>query len=123
MIIKKGGLEMYGMVVRWVLNAVALLITASLFQGIEISGFFSALVAAIVWGVVNAVIRPIVLFFTLPLNLLTLGLFTFIINGLMLKIVEAVVVGVSIQGFWSFIFGALVLSIISGILSSFVEGR
>ncbi|MGI6679575.1 MAG: phage holin family protein [Dehalobacterium sp.] len=114
---------MYGMVVRWVLNAVALLITASLFQGIEISGFFSALVAAIVWGVVNAVIRPIVLFFTLPLNLLTLGLFTFIINGLMLKIVEAVVVGVSIQGFWSFIFGALVLSIISGILSSFVEGR
>ncbi|MCR6545596.1 phage holin family protein [Dehalobacterium formicoaceticum] len=114
---------MQGMIVRWVLNAIALLITAALFPGIQITDFFSALVAAVVLGVVNAVIRPIVLFLTLPLNLLTLGLFTFFINGFMLKIVDNVVVGVSIQGFWTFVFGALVLSIISGILSSLVEGQ
>ena len=112
---------MQGMVARWVLNAIALLITAALFQGIEIAGFFSAFVAAIVWGIVNAVIRPIVVLLTLPLNLLTLGLFTLLINGFMLKIVDSVVVGVTIQGFWSLIFGALVLTIISGILSSMVR--
>lgn len=112
---------MKGMVTRWVLNAIALLITAALFQGIEIAGFLSAFVAAIVWGIVNAVIRPIVVLLTLPLNLVTLGLFTLLINGFMLKIVDAVVVGVTIQGFWALIFGALVLTIISGVLSSIVR--
>ena len=114
---------MQGMVTRWMLNAIALLITAALFQGITIGGIFSALVAAVVWGIVNAVIRPIILILTLPLNLLTLGLFTLLINGFMLKIVDSVVVGVTIHGFWSLIFGALVLTIISGILSSIIRDR
>lgn len=112
---------MRGIIIRCILNAVALLITAGLIEGMEISGVFSALVAAIVLGVVNAVIRPVILVLTLPINLITLGLFTIIINGLMLKIVSGVVVGFHLQGFWAATVGALVLSILSGLLSALVK--
>lgn len=114
---------MKGMIIRWVLNAVALFITAGLIQGIEIDGIFSALVAALVLGIVNAVIRPVIILLTMPINILTLGLLTIFINGLMLKIVSSVVVGFSAQGFWATVVGALLLSIISGILSFLVHDR
>jgi len=112
---------MRGMIIRWVLNAVALLITAALISGIEIRGFFSALIASMVLGIVNAVIRPIVVVLTLPLNILTLGLFTLVINGLMLKIVGSVVVGFSTTGFWAPVLGALILTVISGLISALIE--
>lgn len=114
---------MNGILVRWLLNAVALLITAQLVPGMVVSSFFAALIAAIVLGIVNAVIKPIVLILTLPLNILTLGLFTFLINGLMLKIVSSVVQGFQVNGFWTTVFAALVLSIVSWILSSLVKDK
>ena len=98
---------------RLFINAVALLITASLVEGIHIEGFTATLLAALILGAVNAVIRPIFLIFTLPLNVLTLGLFTLVINGLMLKLVGALAPGFYVGGFFAATFGALVLSLVS----------
>ena len=114
---------MNGILVRWLLNAVALLITAQLVPGVSISSFLAALVAAVVLGIVNAVIKPIVIILTLPLNILTLGLFTFLVNGLMLSIASSVVRGFQVSGFWNTVLAALVLSIISGVLSSLVKDK
>lgn len=111
---------MKGMALRWVMNALALLFTAWLLPGIQIKGFGAALVAALVLGVVNAIIRPVVLFFTLPLNIFTLGLFTLVINALMLMIVSSVVSGFIVSGFWAAFFGSIVLTIASGVLSALV---
>ncbi len=114
------GMTMKGLALRWLLNALALLFTAWLMPGIEIKGFGAALIAALVLGVVNAVIRPIVLFFTLPLNILTLGLFTLVINALMLLIAKSVVNGFIVSGFWAAFFGSIVLTVISGLLSAVI---
>ncbi len=111
---------MRGLAIRWLLNALALLFTAWLMPGMEIKGFGAALIAALVLGVVNAVIRPLVLFFTLPLNILTLGLFTLVVNALMLLIVKSVVNGFVVSGFWAAFFGSIVLAIVSGLLSAIV---
>lgn len=111
---------MRGLALRWLLNALALLFTAWILPGMEIKGLGAALVAALVLGVVNAVIRPIVLFFTLPFNIVTLGLFTLVINALMLLLVKSVVNGFAVSGFWAAFFGSIVLTIVSGILSALV---
>lgn len=109
------------MVLRLVINALSLLIVAYLLEGIEVESFVAALVAALVLGVVNAVIRPIVLIFTLPINLLTLGLFTFVVNAFLLYLVSQVVGGFGVAGFWSALLGAVLLSVISMILSRLVK--
>jgi putative membrane protein len=111
---------MKGLAMRWLLNAVALLVTAWLVPGMEIKGFLAALVAALVLGIVNAVIRPVILFFTLPLTILTLGLFTLVINAFMLLIVKSVVTGFMVSGFWAAFFGSIVLTIASGLLSAII---
>lgn len=108
-------------IVRTFINAIALLITASLVQGIHADGFMAALMAAIVLGIVNGVIRPIFMLFTLPLNVLTLGLFTLVINGLMLKLVSFVVGGFYVGGFFAATFGALVLTVISMLLTWLID--
>lgn len=109
------------MIVRWLINALALFLTALLIPGIRIDGLWAGILAALVLGVVNAVIRPVLLFLTLPFNLLTLGLLTFVINALMLLLVAAVVHGFSVDGFWTALLGSVVLSLISGILSQIVR--
>lgn len=117
---------MRGLVIRWVLNALALLFTAWLMPGIELQGIGAALVSALVLGIVNAVIRPIVLFLTLPLNIVTLGLFTLVINAVMLLITGSAVGGLVISGFWAAFFGSIILTIASGALSTIVlddEGK
>lgn len=111
---------MRGMALRWFLNALALLFTAWLIPGLEVNGILAALVAALVLGIVNAVIRPLVLFFTLPLNILTLGLFTLVINAMMLLIVNAVVEGFKVSGFVAAFFGSIILTLVSGLLSAIV---
>ena len=92
-------------VVRWLVNSVALLITAAVIPGIQIKGVFTALLAAAVMGVINAFVRPVFLILTLPLNLLTLGLFTFVLNGLMLLLAAAFVPGFEISGFLAAVLG------------------
>jgi putative membrane protein len=104
---------------RVIINGLALLLLALLFKGngLELVGIPSAFVAALVLGVLNAVIRPLLLLLSLPLNIMTLGLFTFVINGLVLWMVAAVVNGFSISNFWIALLAAILLSIISGVLS------
>jgi putative membrane protein len=97
--------------------------TAYLIDGIEVSGFFTALLSAAILGVLNAFFRPILLILTLPINIVTFGLFTFVINALMLKMVSGVLSGFQVSGFWSAVFGSLIISTISWLLSTLINGR
>lgn len=104
---------MLSIIIRWILLALALLFVAWLVPGISFAGFMSALTAAFVMGIVNIFIRPILLILTLPINLLTLGLFTFIINALMFLLVAKLVPGFMVAGFLAALLGSIVLSILS----------
>lgn len=110
---------------RWFINSVALLVVAHIVKGIEVINFQVTVVAALVLGIINAFLRPIIILVTLPINILTWGLFTFIINGFMLYLVSKIVKGFSIADFWTAFFGALLYSIISLLLSILInkEGR
>lgn len=109
------------LLLRWILNALALLLTAYLVKGVVVRGFLPAVLAAALLGVVNAVIRPVVLLLTLPLNIVTLGLFTLAVNALMLWLVAAVVPGFEVHGFGAALLGSIVLSLISAFLSHLVR--
>lgn len=112
---------MRGLVLRWVMNALAILLVAAIFPGLHVDNIGAALVAAILLGVLNAIVRPVIVLFTLPINILTLGLFTLVINGFMLAIVSSVVKGFQVTGFWSAVFGALLFSVFSMILNALVK--
>jgi len=112
-----------GFLIRLCLNAVALLIVSTAIPGIEVRGVLPALSAAFFLGLVNAVVRPIILILTLPLTILTLGLFIPLINAFLLKLVSLMIQGFEVHGFWSAVFGALLLSIVSGLLSLFINDR
>ena len=111
---------MLGIFIRWLTTTAAIVATAYLLDGIQVSGFFSALLAAAVLGILNAVLRPVALLLTLPINILSLGLFTFIINALMLKMASGIIPGFGVYGFWTAIFGSLLISLISWLLNSFI---
>jgi len=102
----------------WLVNAIALMAVAYLLPGIAVSSFVAALVAALVLGLVNAVIRPILILLTLPATLLTLGLFIFVINGLLFWFVGSFIAGFTVTGFWPGVFGAIGYSIVSWALSA-----
>ncbi len=102
----------------WLINAVALMAVAYLLPGISVSSFVTALIAALVLGLVNAVIRPILILLTLPATLLTLGLFIFVINGLLFWLVGSYIDGFTVAGFWPGFFGAIVYSIVSWALAA-----
>jgi len=95
-----------------VVSAFALMITAFIMRGFEVKSFFTALIASVVIGVANAVIWPILIFLTLPINVLTLGLFTFVVNGMVLKICAAVIPGFQIKTWFAAIVGAIILSVV-----------
>jgi len=112
---------MNGIFIRWFTLTGAIILTSYLLNGIRVSGFFSAFFAAAMLGILNAFFRPIALLLTLPLNILTLGFFTFVINALMLKMASGVISGFDVHGFWSAVFGSLMISIISWLLNSFIN--
>jgi len=114
---------MHGILIRWLALTLAILLCAYFIDGIHLSGFFSALGAAAFLGILNALFRPLLILVTLPINILTLGLFTFVINAILLLMVSGVVSGLQIQGFWSALGGALIISVISWLLSSFVSDK
>ncbi len=101
------------LILKWVILALIIMLIAWLIPGITISGFVSALIVVAILGLVNIFIRPIVQFISLPLNILTLGLFSLIINALLFILVAKFSPGFQIEGFWSGFFGALILSIAS----------
>ncbi len=102
--------------INLVLSALAVLISAYILPGVTVDGFFTALVAAVLLAVVNTFIKPLIVFLTLPINILTLGLFSLVINALMVMIVTAVVPGFQVDGLlWAFIF-SVVLSLVSSVI-------
>ena len=114
---------MKGLLVRWLVLTVAIVFSSYLISGIQVSGFFSALFAAAILGILNVFFRPILFILTLPINILTLGLFTFVINALILKMASGVISGFEVHGFWSAVFGALVISAFNWILNSLINER
>jgi putative membrane protein len=107
--------------IHWFISTASLMIVAFLFPGIEVRDFGTALIAPIVIGLVNATLGLLVKLLTLPLTVLTLGIFWLVINALMLQLAAAMVPGFFIAGFWSAFFGAIVLSIVSSILSLLIR--
>lgn len=116
---------MNGILIRWLISALSIMITAYLLGGIHVKGFFSALFAAVFLGILNAFFRPILFVLTLPVNILSLGLFTFVINALLLMMVSGVVSGLDVEGFWWALLGSLIISLISWLLTSLIneQGR
>ena len=112
-----------GLLIRWLILTIAILITAYLIDGIQVAGFFSAFFAAAILGLLNAFFRPILLILTLPINILSLGLFTFIINAMLLKMVSGLIPGFNVYGFWPAVFGSLFVSLVSWLLTSFIDKR
>jgi len=102
----------------WILNALALIAVANFVPGIHVDGFASAMIAALFLGLVNTLIRPLLLLLTLPVTLLTLGLFIFVINGLLFWFVGSVLRGFVVDGFWYGVLGAALYSIFSWGLSA-----
>ena len=104
---------MLNLIVRWVLLAFSLIVMTWIVPGIFVSSFVAALIAAIVIGFINIFVRPLVMFLTLPINLLTLGLFTFVINALLLMLAAYITPGFAVSGFGAALIGSLVLSVFS----------
>ncbi|MDD5341447.1 MAG: phage holin family protein [Patescibacteria group bacterium] len=101
------------LLLRWLINALAILAIAYYVPGIGVSGFYAALIAALVLGIVNALLRPILIILTLPVNILTLGLFTLIINALLFWLTSTVVKGFVVADFKAAFIGALIMWIVS----------
>jgi putative membrane protein len=108
---------------RLVLNGLAIIVAAWLLPGIQITSPLAALVAGVILGFVNAIVRPVLFLLTLPLTLLTLGLFIFVLNAICFALTAWLVPGFSVDGFFSAVFGALLVSIVSWILNGLVVGR
>lgn len=108
------------LLIVWLINAAALFVLPYLMQSIRVENFITALIAALVLGLVNTLIRPILVLLTLPVTVLTLGLFILVINGLLFWAVANFVRGFQVAGFWSAIGGAILYSLISWALSSLI---
>lgn len=103
--------------INWLISAFAIIVSAYILPGVHVSGFTAALVAAVVLGIINAVIKPIILILTLPLTVLTLGLFTLVINAFVILLASSIVPGFRVDGFW----WALIFSIVLSIVNSFLH--
>ena len=114
---------MKGIFIRWLILTAAIMFASYVLDGIQVKGFFAAFFAAAILGILNAFFRPILLILTLPINILSLGLFTFIINAMLLKMASGVISGFEVYGFWSAVFGSLLISVVSWALSSFINEK
>ncbi|KKR51162.1 MAG: hypothetical protein UT84_C0002G0023 [Candidatus Curtissbacteria bacterium GW2011_GWA1_40_16] len=101
---------------NWILSAFALVVVANFVPGFQVNSFATALIVAIILGIINALIKPIILILTLPINILTLGLFTFVINAFLLLLVARLVPGFTINGFMPALIGAVILWLINIII-------
>ncbi|MDS1140198.1 phage holin family protein [Pusillimonas sp. SM2304] len=105
------------LILVWILNAVALLIVAYILPGITVASFGSALIAALVLGLLNTLVKPVLILLTLPITIVTLGLFLLVLNALVFWFAGSVLKGFQVNGFWWALLGAFVYSIVSGLLS------
>jgi putative membrane protein len=109
---------MTGFLIRWVVSALALWVAQALLSGIRIEGAGTLFIAALLLGFVNAIVRPLLIFVTLPITILTLGLFLLVINAAMLGLVAALLENFTISGFWSALAGAIVVSLVSWLVTA-----
>lgn len=107
----------------WLCNALALLAVAYLLPGVRVDGFVAALIAALVLGLINTLIRPLLILLTLPVTVLTLGLFILVLNGLLFWFAGSVLRGFEVSGFWVGVMGALLYSLLSSIFSLLIPKR
>jgi putative membrane protein len=107
------------LILHWLVATAAIIIAAYLLPGVQVAGFITALVLAVVIGGINAFIRPVLVFLTLPLTLLTFGLFLFVINAVLILLAAAVVPGFVVASFWWALLFSVVLSLVSAVLHSF----
>lgn len=112
-----------GFLIRLVANALAILVAAYIVPGIEVSGGLALVAAALVLGLVNAVVRPVLLFLTLPFTLVTLGLFIFLLNAFCLWLTAWLVKGFDVHGFWAAVWGALIVSVVSWLVTIVLSDR
>lgn len=105
------------MILKLLVNAVAVFLAAYLLRGVEIKNFWSAILTAIVLAIVNTVIRPLMIILTIPVTIITFGLFILVINALMLMLVDAILPGLKIKNFWWALIFGIVLSVINALLS------
>jgi putative membrane protein len=112
---------MFSLILIWILNAVALLAVAYILPGIAVASFGSALIAALVLGLLNTLVKPVLVLLTLPITVITLGLFLLVLNALVFWFAGSVLRGFRVEGFWWAMIGAVVYSIISWLLSKIVS--
>lgn len=110
------------LVLVWLINAAALFALPYIFKSIQVDSFTTALIVALILSIINTIIRPILFVLTLPITVLTLGLFIFVINGLMLWMAASFVKGFTVAGFWPAVFGAIVYSLISWAATALILG-
>ena len=105
------------MIIRLILNAIAFYIVAYLVPGIEVGGIEALVVVAVVWGVLSILVKPVLVLLTLPINFLSLGLFSFVINAGLLLLMACLVSGFSVDGWWKALIGAVVLALVNMVLN------
>lgn len=108
------------LIVVWILNAVALLAVAYLLPGIVVASFGSAMIAALVLGLLNALVKPVLILLTLPITIVTLGLFLLVLNALVFWLAGSILNGFKVEGFWWAVIGAILYSVISAFFSSLI---
>jgi len=111
-------MKRHSFIVRLVINAIVFLVVSSLYSGINVDSFWAALVAALVLGLLNALVKPFLFIVTLPINILTFGLFTFVLNGIILLLAGSLYSGLQVAGFGSAIVGAILFAIVNAVLSA-----
>lgn len=109
------------LLINWIILTLAVLGTSYILPGVSVSGFWAALITALVLGLVNVIIKPILLFLTLPINILTLGLFTFVINALLILLVSVIVTGFSVVNFWWALLFSIVITVLVYILNKIIK--
>lgn len=108
------------LLLRWLISAAALMLIAMYVPGIKVANFYTALIAALIFGLINALIRPIALLLTLPINLLTLGAFTLVLNALLFWLASSIVKGFYVAGFWPAFWGAIIMWIVALVTNMFL---
>lgn len=111
------------LILKWLIMTVSVMVTAYVIPGVTVRSFMSALWVALLLGIVNMLLRPFLILITLPINILTLGLFTFVINGLIILLVSSVVKGFQVNGFWIAVLFSIVLSIVNYVMNFFIGTR
>lgn len=109
-------------VLRWFVTTIAVLVAERLLPGIQCNGWGTLLGASLLLGIINAFVRPVLLLLSLPFIIVTMGLFIFVVNALLLLLVSMIIPEFHVDGFWNAFFGSIIISLVSWILSSFFRG-